>query len=271
MNRIDLPEIKIIVTDILRYIDRVCRENDIRYYIMFGTLIGAVRHKGFIPWDDDIDICIFREDYERFIKAINTNSHIYGYIGFETDPYYYFTYGRVIDRRTILTNRPKRDIKDFGLFVDVFPMDNIADSESLQHTFFERFTFYRNRVWKTIPTRYNDVNKPFLLRFKRWLREMPARFKLGVSNFGKYREMYIASLQTYKNDSCDYITIAETYKKCVFPKKYFENSIDIQFEDLVVKAPACYHEILSETYGNYMVLPPKDQQITNHEFIAYWK
>ena len=127
MQKLSLDEIKNSELLILDDIDRVCRKNNIKYSLAFGTLIGAVRHKGFIPWDDDIDIVMTRDNYDKFIHTyINEKNENYSILNHEFDKNYYHQFTKVVDNRTTINNDNLREIKNMGVWVDVFPVDKIS-------------------------------------------------------------------------------------------------------------------------------------------------
>ena len=128
MEYLSLDQVKQIELDILKYVDAVCKEYNLRYFLSFGTLIGAIRHKGFIPWDDDIDISMPREDYERFVEITkNANGKFVTlYPGKEGYPY---PFVKVVDKSTELAEKDVMDIPDNGLWVDIFPVDVYAGAK----------------------------------------------------------------------------------------------------------------------------------------------
>lgn len=128
MEQLKLNEVKEIQLNILKAVDCFCRENGIRYWLDYGTLIGAVRHKGFIPWDDDIDIGMLRKDYEVFIKIFNKSSKRYRFVCIENEPLCWHLFGKVMDTETVLWESPWMGIPRFCVNIDIFPYDNVPDS-----------------------------------------------------------------------------------------------------------------------------------------------
>ena len=124
----ELEELHQIETDILTAIDEICRKENIRYYLAGGTLLGAVRHKGFIPWDDDIDIAMPRDDYERFLKVMRKGAHpYYKILALEYKEDYPYTFAKVVDTRTRLQEEIGKDLPEMGVFIDIFPLDGMGD------------------------------------------------------------------------------------------------------------------------------------------------
>ena len=132
---LSMDEIKSVELEILKYIHNFCIENDIKYFLNYGTLIGAVRHKGFIPWDDDIDICMFRKDYEKFIDLFSKDDGIYKILSLETDDKYYNNFIKVINSKTKIEDERNYKTYDLGIFVDIFPIDSFDDLKLVEKTY----------------------------------------------------------------------------------------------------------------------------------------
>ena len=129
MRRLSIEEAKQIELDILAFIDSFCKQHGIDYFINYGTLIGAIRHKGFIPWDDDIDLSMTRENYERFIQLFTQEQSKYKILALETDERYYNNFIKVVDSTTKIVDTRNTKTYDSGIFIDIFPMDSFNDSK----------------------------------------------------------------------------------------------------------------------------------------------
>ena len=121
MRKLTLDEYKAVVRDVLFKIDDICRENGLTYFLDSGTLLGAVRHKGFIPWDDDIDIAMFREDYNRLADIIQNGHYGLNFLRIEECPDTIYPYGKICDTSTTLVEKNFRTPEGYGAFVDVSP------------------------------------------------------------------------------------------------------------------------------------------------------
>ena len=129
LKKIPPEEVKQIELNLLKEITSFCDENNLKYTLDSGTLIGALRHKGFIPWDDDIDIGMYREDYERLKAAvINDRNERYGIFDKDTCDWYFQNFMVVVDKDTVIKNHVTRKPHDTSVFVDVFPIDRFNDT-----------------------------------------------------------------------------------------------------------------------------------------------
>ena len=122
MQKLNLEEIQKIELDILIYLDKICKENNIKYYLSSGTLLGAIKYKGFIPWDDDIDVVLFRSDYLKLIDVLGKNDEKYKILSIYNTEDYYYPFAKLVDTRTVLIENSKK-IKDMGVYIDIFPID----------------------------------------------------------------------------------------------------------------------------------------------------
>ncbi len=265
MRKLDIEEIKKIELDILDFIDKVCRDNGLKYYLAAGTLIGAVRHKGFIPWDDDIDIFMKREDYMKFIEICGADKDeryrclsLYG-----GDKTYYYSFVKVVDTRTVLKEKKVKQIDGMGVWVDIFPLDYY--DEKLKQLSKSRLLKYKYVA--SVEDGYYHGSS-FLKRFfKPFFRAIYKN-----KNPRKYSEKIerIAVSCARKTDKL-FICMSMFEKKDVFQAEWFDNTVELEFEGKFYEAPACYHQILSHRYGDYMKLPPEEERIAHHGIDVWYK
>lgn len=270
MKEISLEEHKELSLEILLFVDRFCRDNNIQYFLTFGTLIGAIRHKGMIPWDDDIDIMMPRDDYNSFVRLMiaQNGKTIFQINCFETDPDFYLPWARVCNNTTILLNRPHRIEKDLGVWIDVFPIDN-APRSNIRDEWYKEYLRRRAKVYYTIPTPFERFS------FKKQILTIDFIWRLfyGVRNFVKYRDALVDWIIQYNYVDCDEMMIPVTVygMRCVFPKAVFERAIEVVFENHKLMAPVGYDVFLRIVYGDYMKLPPEDNRESCHHFTAFYK
>lgn len=265
MKEISPVELKKILIDMLQDIHNFCEKNNIKYSVAYGTLLGAVRHKGFIPWDDDIDIMLPRKDYERFIESYGNDR--YRVIDMLTNPNYGLPYAKVEDVRTIMDEGVCYKTQ-YGVFIDIFPVDNIPDDENIRKSYFsnkKKWNFIYNV--KTVPTnwRQRSIIKNIFLSIGKSI------FKpIGI---GYVCKKLIEISKKYNNieTKCGSIFVVTDNKESeVFPIDMYVDIIKLPFENIIVNAVRMYDLYLKGCYGDYMKLPPIEKQISNHTIKAWW-
>lgn len=263
----DYTELRKIQMDILSYVDKVCHEQNIKYSISGGTLIGAVRHKGFIPWDDDIDIMLTRQEYDKLVKALSgdyEDSKPYKILTHSISKDFQFPYAKIVDERTILRENVK-GCKDFGVFVDVFPIDYIPKSGV--NLLFSRMRFlYNILILKRLTT---NRKRSFL---KNATIKLSQIILAPVSSDRILDKMDAIARKAGRQTTDKMACLVWGYgKKEIIPAGVHQKHCMLPFEDRTYMAIADYNTYLTNLYGDYMKLPPKDEQISHHDFEAYWK
>lgn len=262
MKRLTLDEIKSTEVSILEYVADICDNNNLRYYLAYGTLIGAIRHKGFIPWDDDIDIVMPRPDFEKFISITKDNNNNKYQTCIPNENGFYFEFIKVIDTSTCV--KDDADIIECpnGVWIDIFPMDGLNPDDKWHHRLL--LIGQRSRVaaiYKSFPHKLSNLLAP--IEWLYWKVCKAIGFKTILSKTIKWS-------QKYKYDNCDIVGYASSVPahNKYLKKEWFEESIMVEFEGKLFRAPKKYHEYLTTQYGDYMKLPPAEQQI-GHPMEAY--
>lgn len=260
----DLRKLQLIELDMLVEVDRVCRENNIPYRITGGTLLGAVRHKGFIPWDDDADINMLREDYERFKKAADQlNPDICFFQDHDTDPDYRWGYGKIRRTGTKYVRTGQEHLKfATGIFIDVFPLDNVPNSligRVLQdwHCFVLRKILY-SEVGKVSDKESSSARKLYAL-----LARIPLDFV-----FRSLKRMTRNNRNSDPNDVrvLTFKAAGKLYTKNSLKSRYgvkkewLREFAEYDFEGKKLMGPKNYDDYLTYMYGDYMTPPPPEKR-----------
>lgn len=260
MRTIVLDELKTIQLDLLQKTVEFCEKNSLRYFLCGGTLIGAIRHKGYIPWDDDIDIAMPRPDYDQFVKTFNQSENYYQVVNLETSSDYEYSFAKVHDSRTILQELHYKETA-FGVYIDVFPADGVKNMTQIRkimilHKFLntKRANFYKRTISKKI---INSFGKFLLLPFS------ARRIALWMDNEArKYAFGSVPMAGVIANP----LGIGEMVDKSVFDSDIYK-----EFEGREYRVPVGYDTWLRSIYGDYMQLPPEEHRVTHHTFEAWWK
>ena len=259
MNNYDSNKLKAYEIKVLDKFVSICEKNKLKYFLAYGTLLGAVRHKGFIPWDDDIDVYMEPEDYYKFKDIMRNNPEPgYFYQSLETEKKYSLTFSKLRMDGTLVVEKKLKDEKvHSGIFIDIFPLLPFPNDERLQKKFFTNMKLINLLVEADLKdkTKYNNYGKggKFLSKlFKfipRCIRSIIASYMLKRILLPQFNyDKYICAF--------DHKTI---------DKSLFSKSTNILFEGKKYRAPKNYDKYLTTTYGNYMVLPPVDKRY-GHSF-----
>lgn len=257
-------ELKVSILGVMDELDRFCRENDIQYFLLGGTLLGAVRHKGFIPWDDDIDVGMFPEHYEKFCRLYQSNNG-YELKCVQRDPTYYLPFAKLVDPRITLYEEVYK-APPIGAYVDVFQME-YADKES------PAFAAYYGRSFrKTLEDlKYMQIRKdrPF---WKNML--ILAGRLLCPRSLPKIARDRIARAATLSHPEPTQ-WVANPHGawgvREVVSYKAFADTKEYPFEGRSYLGPVDADAYLGPIYGDYMTPPPPEKRVTHHSFTATWK
>lgn len=260
---LSLDKVKELEIGILDYVTYLCDKNGLRYFLDSGTLLGAARHGGFIPWDDDIDIIMPRKDYEKF-QDIFPKSKRYQLMSNKTHLDYGYPFIKIIDSSTELYEENMKTIDGYGVYIDVFPIDGLPDKEQERKHFQNRVLFYR--AWLGYATM---LKKYCVSGFKSSIKYCIARL-IGKDFFIRKLENLVTTYDMYDTKYCSTLVIASNPYREV-ESKIFQEVTKLNFERKEYFVPSRYKEYLSIVYGDYMKLPPKEKQVTNHCFAAYLK
>ena len=268
MTELTLQELRKIQLDLLLYFKDFCDKNNIPFFICNGTLLGAVKYQGYIPWDDDIDVFLLRKDYERLLDLFTKNNvnENYKLLSFEIDENCSYPFAKMMDRRTKLIEKNVKDI-DLGVNIDVFPIDNVGNSVDEVRRGFDKMEKLRQKLnWSKL----NDYSSRSSAR-RLAKKLISARYKLLGTN---YYCKKIISLAKSKKEETNYIGnyVWGFYGPSeALPRDCFSTSTDVSFEGITLPAPIGYDTYLRGLYGDYWQDPPPEKQKTHHSFKAYMK
>lgn len=266
---IDLRQLQNIELEILKELDRVCKKHGITYHLFGGTLIGAIRHKGFIPWDDDIDISMRREDYNKFIEVCSKELHSTFFLqNYKTDPNFFHSFVRIRKNGTKVIQRQYKDIDmHHGVFIDVFPFDNIPESNHLKKIQYK--TLRANRIIKNFKLVKIDGKKGIRRLIKNVI-------SIGVKPipmaFFNVFETHVATLFNSKNTATSTLmveAIQMNHKRCTVENDKFYETQLLEFEENKFVGPKYYEEILTNMYGDFMSMPKESERQPHHNIIEF--
>lgn len=265
MKELSLQEMKEIEFDILKTFHSFCIENNIRYFLSHGTLLGAVRYKKFIPWDDDVDVLVPREDYNRIIELFQDNEK-YRLYAYEKNRNYHFPYAKLCDMTTLKKETDINNGIELGLDMDIFPLDSWNDDISEAKKEVRRLSNARLFLGLAKLGKPDSANP-----LKRFIKGIVMLFcKLFGSEYFVKKIINESKNNEQKNSKylgnkawCVY------GEKDIIPAEVFSDVVEIEFEGEKFPAPKDYDKYLTCLYGDYLPEPPKEKQKTHHVFKAY--
>lgn len=263
MNLLSLDEIKQAELQLLVAFDNYCRKHQIRYFLSNGTLLGAVKYKGFIPWDDDVDVLVPREDYDRLVASFTDYDHI-RLVSRERDPRYLFPFAKLCDMSIIKEEAGNDNGVELGLNLDIFPLDKWADDPVEA----EREAKKMSRDMLALS--WAKLEKPnastALKRFVQGGVMLVCKL-LSAEYFLKRIILRSRDQERSRFVGCKCWCIYGSRE--IIPAQVFADTIQVEFEGYLFHAPVGYDAYLRSLYGDYPQDPPPEKQKTHHRFIAY--
>ena len=266
MKEITYAELRTIQLEVLQYVHNFCQERNIKYSLAYGTLLGAVRHGGYIPWDDDIDIAMLRDDYEQFAKEFNSEKGPYRFYDCRNDKDVHIAFGKVADTRTLIEEGAST--KNLGVAIDVFPIDELCDTYEESRKYYRSFNFAKNLLILKC-RKVSDVRswwkKPLfatvkLLFFLYPLHQIPVNMTRRLLRHKIPNPLYVGLV-------CG----TSTKNSNIVSRMLWSDFCEIEFEGYRFMSIKDTHTYLTNEYGDYMKLPPEKEQVPKHDFYKmYW-
>lgn len=251
-----------------REVKRICDSHQIRYFMIAGTLLGAVRHKGFIPWDDDMDIGMLREDYTRFIEIAKQELDDRFFLQDpDTDPAYGLPFAKLLLKDTVMVEQNSCDNQaQKSIYIDIFPLDCVPEDpkQQKQHnrrTYFLRRLLLAKQRYRVY--RPGETVKKLVYLALRFLSLFASRQRICRS--------LDEEIQRYNGQETEQIVNiggAYGYNKETLRRQWFDQSTELDFENITLSAPAAYTDYLEYFYGDYMTPPPEDKRFNRHSIVS---
>ncbi|MCI8319034.1 MAG: LicD family protein [Lachnospiraceae bacterium] len=273
MRELSMQETQAVSLEILRLIADICEEQKLRYVLIYGTLIGAVRHHEYIPWDDDVDIMMPRPDYEKLLVYLNAHLKEYPHLQVfnpkECKEYPYMI-TRISDDRYMIEMKNEKPY-GMGVFIDIYPYDGLGKTKEeavaygMKGDRLSSLCYQSTRAHFAIETTTSGFRK--LIKYPVYLISK----WIGKDFFQKRLEK-LAGIKAY--DTSEYVGCVVWLsggEKDIFLRRWFDETIMMPFGKYEFRIPKCYDEVLRHGYGDYMQLPPEKDRIGHHFFKVYQK
>ena len=234
---------------------KLCEDNNIEYFSLGGTLLGAVRHQGFIPWDDDLDLGIPRKYYDKLIKLLSDNDEV--------------VLEKNIINLNVLQYKKKENIQigseSYSVYIDLFPLDGVPNGKIARKVFLTKFLLYSVLYKFSIVDKLNIVDRGFVGNL---VVDLMKKSKINkILSSERIVEKLHKIAATYSFDDSEFVgNILGRYReKEIVSKKIFGNSKLLKFEDIEIRSPEDYDGYLKHIYGDYMKLPKEEDRIAHFE------
>ena len=245
---------------LLEEFDRVCKQLKIPYVLFAGTMLGAVRHKGIIPWDDDLDVLMMRRDYNRFLNEAETvlnKDRFFLQKEFSEHWPMFFSKLRLNNTACIEKYHPKDSETHQGVYIDLFPCDN-----AFNNGFGRKLQFLASKVViaKSLSERGYETDSKKKKAFMCFCKILPRSLFLKLTQSGSEKSEYVHT----------FLGAASSFQKKIYSRKCFDEIIEFEFEGKEYPISAKYDELLTTMYGDYMKLPPVEKRVSHHKNKMYW-
>lgn len=266
LSRETLRQLQIKELESLVYFDDFCKKHELKYFLLGGCVIGAVRHGGFIPWDDDVDIIMPRRDYERMLKLWKQEESSERFLMLKTDGEVFTgnCFATLVDVSATMVKENQKDIDvPHGIVTDIFPMDGCPDKRLQRYLQYYHAMMYSLYITEVVPTKHGAAMK---LICSVLLKLVPSR-KRRTKIWQKH-EKKMSRYGFNTHEKCTELCAGPGYMKNEYPQSAFAEAEYHDFEGLSMPLPKGYDEYLKMAFGDYMTLPPEDKQTPHHDLVA---
>lgn len=270
-KELTIDEIHSCTLEVLERLISICDKLEINYFAMYGTLIGAVRHQGFIPWDDDLDVAMLRPEFNKFVDyCLVHQNELYPFklMDVAVNPDYPFMIPRFCDMRYQMVYHEMPDL-EMGVFIDIYPFDGVGDAKQNQISKLLKYkTIYTTGLTYAVAKEFSGSKKG---RLQRLVRHMYYNYSKK-----KERDFFVDRIhklcKRYPLESSTYIGCV-AWNETIKPirKEHFFDYEMLPFEHLSIKVPKDYDTVLRASYGDYMQLPPVSERVPYHNYSVYKK
>ena len=260
---LQLNEVKEIQINLLDFVKTTLLENDIQFWLDSGTLLGSIRHRGYIPWDDDIDIIIRRRDYDKAIDLLNSRSEHYKVLTMNNTEDFFYLFAKVTDSRTHIVEKNLKEIQALGVYIDIFPLDSLPGNEKEYKKLIDDVFRYRSILYYSLLEgeylKHSTIKTKIKHLFGRLYGTRRAMEKVDnlCRTSSKINDTYAANI------------VAASSKNRKVPAYVFDETLQGEFEGKEYPIPKGYDQYLKILYGDYMKLPPETERVLTHDFKAY--
>lgn len=263
MAKLSTRDIQLSCLEVLKAFDALCRKQQLTYFLSGGTLLGAIRHRGFIPWDDDVDVMMPRRDYQRLMELAAQRSGgrldgRWGFYSLDTRSDYGRPWARMTDESTRRTGAALFSSDTSGTYIDIFPIDGMPEGKLATKLFFRRIRLH-DMLWRTA-MRQSVGEKERMQAIKKLAAALLR--PIGPNPFAR-RMNRIAMGQSYEGRFRGVSMITHYGMRERMPAEVFDHAVEVDFEGLRLPAPCGYDAYLTRLYGDYMQLPPEHRRVTH--------
>ena len=261
LRKLQLKELESLV-----YFDNFCKEHDLTYFLLGGCVIGAVRHNGFIPWDDDIDVMMPRRDYERMLKLWKQEESNERFLMLKTDGEVFTgnCFATLIDTSATMVKENQKNIDvPHGIVTDVFPLDGCPDGRLQRYMQYYHAMMYSLYISEVVPSKHGGLIKIVSSILLKLVPSRERRTKIWKKH---EKKMTRYAFNTHKK--CTELCAGPGYMRNEYPQSAFKEIVYHEFEGLQMPIPKGYDAYLKMAFGDYMQLPPEDQRVPHHDLVA---